>query len=195
MNVQGVQGAIFQLVNFGIVSGGLLLLTGFLHHRLGSTDLASLGGLARPMPRLTAFFLLLGMAAIGLPGTNGFVAELLILIGVLQASPGLAVIAVLGVILGAAYFLGFYQRAFLGPVMDASVASAADLRSRELLVAGVLGLLVLAGGLCPNWVQGVTANATNAWVTRIAADRTSAGLHGGSVAQAQTEIAGPLRRD
>jgi len=153
MNVQGVQGAIFQLANFGVIAGGLLLLTGFLHHRLGSTDLASLGGLVRPLPRLTAFFLLLGMASIGLPGTNGFVAELLILIGVLQTSPGLAFVAVLGVILGAAYFLGFYQRAFLGPVTDPAVASAADLRPRELLVAGVMGLLVLAGGLFPNWVQ------------------------------------------
>ena len=109
------------------------------------------------------------MAAIGLPGTNGFVAELLILVGVLQASPGLAVVAVLGVILGAAYFLGFFQQAFLGPVTDPSVASAADLRPRELLVAGTMGLLVLAGGLFPNWIQGITANAANAWVGRMAA--------------------------
>jgi NADH-quinone oxidoreductase subunit M len=70
---------------------------------------------------------------------------------------------------------------FLGPVTDASVASAADLRPRELLIAGVMGLLVLAGGLFPNWVQGVTANAANAWVARMAADRTSAE----SVAQAR----------
>ena len=172
MNVQGVQGAIFQLVNFGIVSGGLMLLAGFLHHRLGSTDLASLGGLAQPAPRLAAIFLLLGMAAIGLPGTSGFVAELLMLIGVSQASPGLAPLAALGVILGAAYFLGFYRRVFLGPVTDASVASAWDLRPREMLVAGVLGLLVLTGGVFPNWIQGVTANAASAWVARLAADRT-----------------------
>ncbi len=179
MNVQGVQGAIFQLANFSVVAGGLLLLTGFLHHRLGSTDLASLGGLVQSLPRLTAFFLLLGMASIGLPGTNGFVAELLILIGVLQAVPGLALVAVLGVILGAAYFLGFYQRAFLGPVTDPAVASAADLRPRELLVAAVMGLLVLVGGLFPNWVQGVTATATDAWAKRVAADPLSVG----SVAQ------------
>ena len=184
MNAQGVQGAIFQLANFGVIAGGLLLLTGFLHHRLGSTDLASLGGLARPLPRLTAFFLLLGMASIGLPGTNGFVAELLILIGVLQTAPGLAFVAVLGVILGAAYFLGFYQRAFLGPVTDPAVASASDLRPRELLVAGVMGLLVLTGGLFPNWIQGVTASATSAWVGRVTADRPPAG----GVAQVQVKL-------
>jgi NADH-quinone oxidoreductase subunit M len=174
LNVQGVQGAVFQLANFGVIAGGLLLLTGFLHHRLGSTDLASLGGLAQPLPLLTGCFLLLGMASIGLPGTNGFVAELLILLGLLQVSPGLAVVAVLGVILGAAYFLSFFRHAFLGPVSDKTVASAADLRPRELLVACVLGLLVLAGGLFPNPIQNLTASAANAWVARMSADTAPA---------------------
>jgi len=167
MNIQGVQGAVLQLANFSMIAGGLMLMAGFLHHRLGSTDLASLGGLARPLPRLTALFLLLGMASIGLPGTNGFVAELLMLLGILQASPGVAVIALLGVILGAAYFLGFFQRAFLGPVTQPAVASAMDLRPRELLIASVMGLLVLAGGLLPNLAQNITASAANAWVIRM----------------------------
>lgn len=73
-----------------------------------------------------------------------------------------------GVILSAAYFLGFFQRAFLGPVASPELAFALDLRPRELLVAGVLGLLVLTGGLFPQWVQGVTAGASNAWVARLA---------------------------
>ena len=170
LNVQGVQGAVFQLANFGVIAGGLLLLTGFLHHRLGSTDLASLGGLAQPLPYLAGFFLLLGTASIGLPGTNGFVAELLILLGLMQASPVLAAVAVLGMILGAAYFLGFFQRAFLGPVTQDSVAALSDLRPRELLVAGVLGLLVLIGGLFPNWIQGLTTSAASAWAERVAAE-------------------------
>ena len=169
MNSQGIQGAIFQLLNFGVVAGGLMLLVGFLHHRLGSTDLASLGGLVGPLPLLAAFFLLLGMASIGLPGTNGFVAELLMLLGIMQVSPGLALVALGGVILSAAYFLGFFQRAFLGPVASPELAVALDLRPRELLVAGVLGLLVLIGGLFPQWVQGVTAGASSAWVARLAA--------------------------
>ncbi len=167
MNLQGVQGAIFQLVNFGVIAGGLLLLTGFLHHRLGSTDWASLGGLARPLPILTAFFLLFGMASIGLPGTSGFVAELLMLIGIFQASPGMAWVALFGVILGAAYFLGFFQRALLGPVTDSAVASAMDLQPRELLIASVMGGLILAGGLFPDKIQSITAIAANSWVTRM----------------------------
>ena len=177
MNMQGVQGAIFQLANFAIVASGLMLMAGFLHHRLGSTDLASLGGLAQPLPRLTALFLLLGMASIGLPGTNGFVAELLMLLGILQVSPGLAVVALLGVILSAAYFLGFFRHAFLGPVMQPAVASAMDLRPRELLIASVMGLLVLTGGLFPSLVQNLTANAANAWVAQMAADGVSTPKH------------------
>lgn len=179
MNVQGVQGAIFQLVNFGVVAGGLMLLAGFLYHRLGTTDLASLGGLAKPLPLLAAFFLLLGMASIGLPGTNGFVAELLILLGILQVSPGLAFVALGGVILSAAYVLSFYQRAFLGPVANPELASTIDLRPRELLVAGVLGALVLAGGFFPHLVQNITASAANAWVARLAVGQTSGGMETG----------------
>ncbi len=170
MNIQGVQGAIFQLVNFTVMASGLMLMAGFLHHRLGSTDLASLGGLARPLPRFTALFLLLGMASIGLPGTNGFIAELLMLLGILQTAPIVAAIALLGVILGAAYFLGFFQRAFLGPVTQPAVASAMDLRPRELLIASVMGLLVLTGGLFPSLAQKVTVSAANAWVMRMTAD-------------------------
>ena len=173
LNLQGVQGAVFQLANFGVIAGGLFLIAGFLHHRLGSTDLASLGGLARPLPRLTAFFLLLGMASIGLPGTSGFAAELLILIGAWQTHPGLALVAVSSAVLGAAYFLSFFQRAFLGPVTDPAAATAMDLRPREVLIASVMALLVLAGGLFPNGVQGITASATNAWVARLAVDRTA----------------------
>lgn len=106
-------------------------------------------------------------------------AELLILLGLMQVSPGLAIVAALGAILGAAYFLRFYQRAFLGPVTQAPVATLSDLRTRELLVAGAMGLSVLAGGLFPNWVQGVTANAARNWAERMeaaAATDLNAGL-------------------
>ena len=109
------------------------------------------------------------MASIGLPGTNGFIAELLMLLGILQTAPIVAAIALLGVILGATYFLGFFQRAFLGPVVQPAVASAMDLRPRELLIASVMGLLVLTGGLFPSLAQKVTVSAANAWVMRMTA--------------------------
>src|SRR5690606_19406848 len=145
LNHQGVQGALFQLINFTVVSGGIFLLAGFLHHRLGSTELSNLGGLARSMPLLTAFFFLFGIAAMGVPGTNGFAAEHLIVIGAFKAHTGTGLAVLLGVILGAAYFLSFFQRAFWGPLKLAAVRAASDLRPRELGLAVVLIGLVLLG--------------------------------------------------
>jgi NADH-quinone oxidoreductase subunit M len=80
------------------------------------------------------------------------------------------------VILSTAYILSFYQRAFLGPVANPELASTIDLRPRELLVAGVLGALVLAGGFFPHLVQNVTASAANAWVARLAVGQTNGGM-------------------
>ena len=167
LNVQGVQGALFQLINFATVSGGIFLLAGFLHHRLGSTELANLGGLARSMPLLTTFFFLFGIAAIGVPGTNGFAAEHLIIIGAFKAHTGTGLATLLGVILGAAYFLGFFQRAFWGPLKLAAVRTASDLRPRELGLAVVLIGLVLLGGLIPGMVTNASEPAVSAWIARI----------------------------
>lgn len=166
LNIQGVQGALFQLVNFGIVSGGIFLIAGFLHHRLGSTDLAHLGGAARPMPLLATFFFILGLSAIGVPGTNGFAAEHLILIGAFKAHPGLGWAALLGVILSAAYFLGFFQRAFFGPVRLETIRTSLDLRPRELALAGILAGLAVVCGLVPSLVTGTGRLAAAAWVAR-----------------------------
>ena len=170
LNLQGIQGALFQLLNFTIVAGGLFLLTGLLHHRLGSTDTISLGGVVRTMPLLTAFFFIFGLAAMGVPGTNGFPAELLILFSALQTHTGAGLAALFGVVLGAAYFLGIYRKAFLGPVKSPVVADALDLRPRELLVAGVLALLILAAGLYPQGVLDLTQPSSAEWAARIEAN-------------------------
>ncbi|MGX2040847.1 complex I subunit 4 family protein [Methylocaldum sp. MU1018] len=167
LNQQGVQGALFQLINFATVSGGIFLLAGFLHHRLGSTELSSLGGLARSMPLLTTFVFLLGIAAIGVPGTNGFAAEHLIIIGAFKAHVGTGLAMLLGVILGAAYFLVFFQRAFLGPLRLSTVRAAADLRPRELALAGALVALVLFSGLVPGIVTDASRPAVAAWIARM----------------------------
>jgi NADH-quinone oxidoreductase subunit M len=167
LNVQGVQGALFQLANFGIVSGGMFLLAGFLHHRLGSTDLSGLGGAARSMPRLASFFFILGLAAIGVPGTSGFAAEHLMLIGAFRAQVGTGLAALSGIVLSAAYFLGFFQRAFFGTVKLETVRVAADLRPRELLLAAILTGLVILNGILPDLVTGTSRTAVAAWVARI----------------------------
>jgi NADH-quinone oxidoreductase subunit M len=167
-NVQGAQGAVLQLVNFTLVAGGLFLITGFIQHRLGSTDLLALGGAARTMPWLAGFFLFFGLASMGVPGTSGFPAELLILVSALQTHSGAGLAALFGMVLGAAYFLNLYRRAFLGPVTQAGVREAVDLRPRELALVLVFAALILAAGLYPAPLLEVIRPAAEAWVGRLA---------------------------
>lgn len=162
--IQGLQGAVFLLLNFTLAGGGAFLIVGMLHHRLGSSDLIHLGGIAKAMPMAASLFLLLGLAGLGMPLTSGFPPELLILISALQTHRGAGLAALGGAILGAAYFLGYFRRAFLGPVRSPVVAGSFDLNARELLVAGVLGLLVLVGGLYPAAVLDFTRAAAEAWM-------------------------------
>jgi NADH-quinone oxidoreductase subunit M len=166
-NTQGAQGALFLLLNFTVVAGGLFLLTAFLHHRVGSTEAVSLGGAAQSMPLLASFYLLLGLAGMGVPLTSGFPAEHLIVIGTLQLHLGAGLAALFGAVLTAAYFLGLYRRTFLGPMSSPVIAAAVDLQPRELGLAGVLALLVLLAGLYPGAVLEVTRTATDAWVARV----------------------------
>ncbi|MBF0369407.1 MAG: NADH-quinone oxidoreductase subunit M [Magnetococcales bacterium] len=165
----GVQGALFQLLNFTVVAGGLFLLTGFLRHRTGSTDLLSLGGGVKTMPLLVAFFFWMGIASLGVPGTSGFPAEFLILVSALGSHTGAGLAALAAMVLGAAYFLSFFQKSFLGPVKSSLVAQAVDLRPRELVVAVTLGGVILLFGLFPSLVLDLTRESTALWVSHIGA--------------------------
>jgi NADH-quinone oxidoreductase subunit M len=166
-NVQGIQGALYQLLNFTIVAGGIFLVAGFLHHRIGSTDVLSLGGVARSMPLLAAFFFLFGVAGMGVPGTSGFPAEFLLILSALDAHTGAGLAALAGVILGAAYFVGIYRRAFFGSAHSAVITDAVDLRPRELIVVTLMGTLILLGGFYPNGVLDLTRAASADWVNHL----------------------------
>ncbi|HNQ05226.1 MAG TPA: NADH-quinone oxidoreductase subunit M [Thiobacillaceae bacterium] len=166
-NLQGVQGAVLQLVNFTAVAGGLFLMSAFLHQRLGSTDLLALGGVAHTMPRLAGFFLFFVLAGMGLPGSSVFPAEFMILMATLQTHTGAGLAALFGLVLGAAYFLNLYRRAFLGPVGNATVAVSRDLRPRELGLVLVFALLILFFGLFPTSLLEVIRPAAEAWVARL----------------------------
>lgn len=166
-NIEGIQGALFQLMNFTVVAGGLFLLTGFLHQRTGSSDYINLGGTARTMPLLAAFFLLFGLAGMGLPGTNGFPAEFLLLVGTLKTHTGAGLAALVVIVLETAYFMGYYRRAFYGPIHSQVVRDAVDLRGRELLLASVYALLILAAGLYPQGVLDITRNASELWLAHV----------------------------
>lgn len=166
-NLQGVQGAVLQLLNFTLVAGGAFLITAFLQHRLGSTDIAALGGGARTMPLLASFFLFFGLAGMGVPGTSGFPAELLILVAALQTHAGAGLAALFAMVLGAAYFMTMYRRAFFGPVASPAVAGALDLRPRELVLMSAFAALVLAFGLFPSLLLDLIQPAAAAWAARL----------------------------
>ena len=166
-NVEGIQGSLFQLLNFTVISGGMMLLTSMLHHRIGSTETISLGGVATTMPLLAAFFFLFGLASMGIPGTNGFPAEFLIIVSALKTHTGAGLAALFGIVLSAAYLLAYYRRAFYGPVKNTVVAEAFDLRGRELLLVAVFALIILITGIYPSAVLDIMHVSAEAWVADI----------------------------
>jgi len=167
LNMQGIQGAIFQLLNFTMIAGSLMLVAGFIQHRLGSTEAIHLGGLAKVMPRLTCFYFLFALASIGIPGTSGFPAELLLIISTMLAHPGISIAALIGAILSAAYMLSFTRRAFFGPITQDSVKQLQDLRSRELVLLCISALLILGFGFFPNSVLKTNRATAEAWLSRL----------------------------
>src|SRR5215213_8796514 len=130
MNVQGVQGAVYQMLAHGVSTGGLFLVVGMLSDRRHTRLISEFGGLKHVMPRLTAAFLIITLASIGMPALNGFIGEFLILLGAFAWNPRFAVFAATGVILSATYMLWMFQRVNYGPVTEQN-ATLADLRVRE----------------------------------------------------------------
>jgi len=167
LNHQGIQGALIQMISLGLVGEGLLLLTGFLYRRTGSSDLSAFGGLARHVPVLAFFFFVCGLAFIGLPGTSGFIGEFLILMGAFRAHWVFAAVGVLGVILSAGYFLWYFERAFFGPVTNAAVSRLRDLNPRETLVAASICGLIFWIGLYPRPLIEMTRGSVEALVAHV----------------------------
>lgn len=167
-SLQGIQGAVLQLLNFTLVAGGAFLATAFLRRRLGSTDIANMGGAARSMPLLAGCFLLFGLAGMGVPGTSGFPAELLILVATLETHAGAGLAALFVMVLSAAYFLDLYRRAFFGPVTSPAVAEALDLRPRELVLILVFVALILGFGLFPAPLLDLIEPSAKAWAANLA---------------------------
>ena len=150
LNTQGVQGAVYQMINHGVSTGGLFLIVGMLSDRRHTRLIAEYGGLKKVAPRLVAAFLLVTLSSIGLPGMNGFVGEFLILLGAFRRDPRMAAFAATGVILSAAYMLWMFQRVNYGPVSNEKNAALADLRSREWAVIVPIIALAIVMGVLPN---------------------------------------------
>ena len=154
MNVQGVQGAVYQMLAHGVSTGGLFLMVGMLSDRRHTRLIAEFGGLKNVMPRLTAAFLIITLASIGMPALNGFIGEFLTMVGAFLWDPRYVVAAGLGVILSAVYMLWMFQRVYLGNVTHDENATLSDLTPREwasvvplcaaAVVMGVFPMIFLA---------------------------------------------------
>ena len=167
LNFQGLQGSLLTMINLGFSTAGLFFIAGFLYSRQQTTHLSAFGGMAKQLPLLAAFFLLIGLASIGLPGTNGFVGEFLILLGTFKANWIYGVFAVTGVVFGAAYFLWYYERAILGPAGKAVKSTLADLQMRELVIAVSLSVMILWIGLYPSPFLRIMNGSIQALVDRL----------------------------
>ena len=151
LNIQGVSGGILQMINHGISTGALFLLVGIIYERRHTRLIADFGGLAKVMPAFAAVFMIITLSSIGLPGTNGFVGEFLILLGAFGKSIPFAVFATTGVIFAAVYMLWMYQRVMFGTVDNEKNRNLSDLNLREYIVLVPMVLMVFWIGLFPNY--------------------------------------------
>jgi NADH-quinone oxidoreductase subunit M len=156
-NVQGVDGAIFQMLSHGLVSGALFLCVGVVYDRMHTREIAAYGGLVNRMPIYAFVFMLFTLANVGLPGTSGFVGEFLTLLGAFKANTWVAFLATIGVILSAAYALYLYRRMIFGPLEKPALRTISDMTYREVAVFAPLVVLTVLLGLYPAPILDVTA--------------------------------------
>ncbi len=157
MNPQGVQGAIFQMISHGLVSGALFLCVGVVYDRLHTREISAFGGIVRNMPVYAVVFLIFTMANVGLPGTSGFVGEFLTLLGVFAANTWVALIATSGVIFSAAYALFLYRRVIFGVLEKPSLMAMKDMNTREMICLFPLVVLTIYYGVRPGPVLDACA--------------------------------------
>ena len=149
LTVQGIEGAIFQMLSHGVVSAALFLIVGVVYDRIHSRSIDAYGGLVHRMPAYALVFMVFMLASVGLPGTAGFVGEFLVLVGAFQANSWVAALAATGVILGAVYMLYLYRRIIFGKLTKETLKSIKDLSPREILIFAPLLLLVFWMGVYP----------------------------------------------
>jgi NADH-quinone oxidoreductase subunit M len=149
---QGIEGSIFQMLSHGLISAALFLCVGVLYDRVHSRLISSYGGIVNVLPKYSLVFAVFMLGALGLPGTSGFVGEILILIGAFQKSFLVAVLASIGIILGAAYMLWLYKRVVFGELENSELKELKDLNLSEGIILFSLLVLVLFFGFYPNLI-------------------------------------------
>ncbi|MGY9048374.1 NADH:ubiquinone oxidoreductase subunit M [Puniceibacterium antarcticum] len=148
-NQQGIDGAIFQMLSHGFVSGALFLCVGVIYDRMHTRDIDAYGGLVNRMPAYAMIFMFFTMANVGLPGTSGFVGEFLTLVGIFQTNTWVAAVATSGVILSAAYALWLYRRVVMGDLIKESLRTIKDMTRREKLIFAPLIAMTIWLGIYP----------------------------------------------
>jgi NADH-quinone oxidoreductase subunit M len=164
-NDQGVQGAVFQMLSHGLISGALFLCVGVVYDRMHTREIALYGGLTARMPWFAAIFLLFTMANVGLPGTSGFIGEILTMTGVYQVSTWTALFAASGVIFSAVYALTLYRNVMFGEITNPAMKAITDVDKRELLIFAPLILGTLWLGVQPGLVLDYTDASVRALTT------------------------------
>jgi NADH-quinone oxidoreductase subunit M len=149
-NIQGIEGAVMQMVNHGITTGGLFLCVGMIYERTHSRQIADNIGLTKPMPRYATFLVIFALSSLGLPGTNSFVGEFMVLAGTFLWSKAATAFASLGIVLAAAYLLWMVQRVAFGTPAPHMLPKLSDLNQREMATLLPLAVLIFAIGLFPN---------------------------------------------
>ena len=164
-NQQGLDGAIFQMISHGFISGALFLCVGVIYDRMHTREIDAYGGLVNRMPAYALIFMLFTMANVGLPGTSGFVGEFLTLMGVFQVNTWVALVAATGVILSAGYALWLYRRVVMGELLKESLKSITDLTRREKAIFAPLVAMTLLLGVYPSLVIDIIGPSVSALVT------------------------------
>ncbi len=179
MNMQGIQGGIFQMLSHGLVSGALFLCVGVIYDRMHTREIAAYGGLVNNMPKYAVVFMLFTMANVGLPGTSGFVGEFLTLLGIFRVNTWVALFATSGVILSAGYALWLYRKVIFGALEKESLKQLLDLSPREKAVIYPLVVLTIFFGIYPAPIFDATEASVNALVLQVnsAAETAAASLN------------------
>jgi NADH-quinone oxidoreductase subunit M len=175
-NQQGVDGAIFQMLSHGFISGALFLCVGVVYDRMHTRQIDAYGGLVNNMPAYALIFMLFTMANVGLPGTSGFIGEFLTLVGIFQVNTWVALVATSGVILSAAYALWLYRRVMMGDLIKESLRAISDLTRQEKLIFAPLIIMTILLGIYPALVLDMTGPSVQALVENFHAATAEAGL-------------------
>jgi NADH-quinone oxidoreductase subunit M len=149
LNIQSIEGGILQMINHGISTGALFLIVGMIYERRHTRLIEDFGGLSKQIPILASFFMIVTLSSIGLPGTNGFVGEFLILLGTFKSNVTYAVLGAIGIILAAVYMLWMYQRVMFGKLEKPENMKLKDLNLREKIILVPIVLLIFWIGIFP----------------------------------------------